>query len=164
MLLDSCVLYGRHTFVPDKPHYYKVNGTPDITQHKAISFVKNSKSGHYSVRVADLNKPFNVLWRNNGARLCNHCCSAKAIRITHSEGVFVALLPNKQCAFAILSSVACPALQYFSTLSQKQTGFSTKKKLCNIKCVFIFSTTFVWNISHSTNNSSRYHKCILIFM
>jgi len=29
--------------------------------------------------------------RNTEARSCNHCCSAKAINITHSEGVFVAL-------------------------------------------------------------------------
>jgi hypothetical protein len=33
------------------------------------------------------------------------------------------------------------------------------KKLLNIKCVLIFSTTFVWNISHSKNNAARYHKC-----
>lgn len=60
-VFNSCVLYGRHTIVPDKLHYYKVNGTPDTTQHKAISFVKNSKrNGHYPVRVADLNKPFRV--------------------------------------------------------------------------------------------------------
>jgi len=61
-VFNSCVLCGRHhTFVPDTLHYYKVNGTPDITQHKAIPFVQNSKrNGHYSVPVADLNKPGNV--------------------------------------------------------------------------------------------------------
>ena len=32
-------------------------------------------------------------------------------------------------------------------------------KLLNIKCVLIFSTTFVWKISHSKKNSARYHKC-----
>ena len=32
-------------------------------------------------------------------------------------------------------------------------------KLLNIKCVLIFCTTFVWNISHSKKNSARhYHK------
>jgi hypothetical protein len=40
-----------------------------------------------------------------------------------------------QCASAILSSVPCPALQYFSTLSHKQHDFS-EKRLLNIKCVF----------------------------
>ena len=39
-----------------------------------------------------------------------------------------------QCAYAILSSVACPALQYFSNLSPKRT---IKKEL--LKCVFLFS-------------------------
>jgi hypothetical protein len=37
-------------------------------------------------------------------------------------------LPSTQCACAILSSVACPALQYFSTLSHKRhTIFGEKK-------------------------------------
>jgi hypothetical protein len=32
-------------------------------------------------------------------------------------------------------------------------------------CVLIFSTTFVWNISHSKKNSRRYyHKCAQVFM
>jgi len=32
-------------------------------------------------------------------------------------------------------------------------------------CVLIFSTTFVWNISHSQKNWARYdQKCILVFI
>ena len=43
-----------------------------------------------------------------------------------------------QCACAILSSVACPALQYFSTLSHKQCDL--KKKVIEYKiCVIWFS-------------------------
>jgi hypothetical protein len=42
-----------------------------------------------------------------------------------------------QCACTILSSIACPALQYFSTLSHKRHDF--RKKLWNIKCVFWIS-------------------------
>jgi len=38
-----------------------------------------------------------------------------------------------------------------------------KKKLLNIKCVLIFSTTFVQKISHSKKNSARYHKCTYVF-
>ena len=30
--------------------------------------------------------------RNNGALLCNECCSGKAVRITYSEFAFVALV------------------------------------------------------------------------
>ena len=44
-----------------------------------------------------------------------------------------------QCACAILSSLACPALQYFSTLSHKRHDF--RKRIADNKmCVFIFFT------------------------
>jgi hypothetical protein len=43
-----------------------------------------------------------------------------------------------QCACAILSSAACPALQYFSTLSHKRHDL-WGKQLLNIKHVFDFS-------------------------
>jgi hypothetical protein len=33
-----------------------------------------------------------------------------------------------------------------------------KKKVLNIKCVLIFSTTLVWNISHSKENSERSYR------
>ena len=69
-----------------------------------------------------------------------------------------------QCARAILSSVACPALQYFSTLSHTRHDF--RKKVTEHKmCVLIFCTTFVWNISHSKKNLARYgQKCISVYM
>jgi hypothetical protein len=39
------------------------------------------------------------------------------------------------------------------------------KKSPNVKCVLIFSTTFIWNISHSQKNSARYcHKSENVFM
>ena len=51
---------------------------------------------------------------------------------------------SMQCACAILSSVACPALQHFLILSLR------KKKVIEYKIrVLIFSATFVGNISHS---------------
>jgi len=66
-----------------------------------------------------------------------------------------------QSAWAILSSVAYPALQYFSTLSHKRHNFW--KTMWKIKCVF--SVKFVLNISHSKTYWAIYdQKCILIFM
>jgi hypothetical protein len=54
---------------------------------------------------------------------CNHCCSGRAISITYSKCVFVALV-IQHAMHMHHSSVAC-----------------LKKKLLNIKCVLIFSTT-----------------------
>jgi len=67
-----------------------------------------------------------------------------------------------QSACAMLSSVACPALLCFSTLSHTRHDF--RKKVTEHKmCVLIVSTTFVLNVSHFKNNSGRYdQKCILV--
>ena len=60
--------------------------------------------------------------------------------IKYSECVFVALgIQQRTCA--ILSSVACLALQYFSTLSHKRYDYR-EKKLLNVKCFFFLSTNF----------------------
>jgi len=69
-----------------------------------------------------------------------------------------------QRAWAILSSVTCPALNIF--LHHLINARFSRKKFLNIKCVFwFFSTTFVQNTSHSTKNCARYDKqCILVFM
>ena len=86
----------------------------------------------------------------------NHCCNGKSINITYSECMFVDLGTQHAMRMrrVILSSVACPALHYFSTLSHKRTIFENEK-LLNIKCVLIFPINCVWNISHSKKNSAR---------
>jgi len=67
-----------------------------------------------------------------------------------------------QCACTVLLSVAYPAVLYFSTLSHKRHDFRRKVIECKM-CVLIFSTTFIWNISHSKNSSARYdRKCTLV--
>jgi hypothetical protein len=43
-----------------------------------------------------------------------------------------------QCAWAILPTVACPAVQYFSTLSHKLHDFGGGGELLNSKYVFLF--------------------------
>ena len=50
-----------------------------------------------------------------------------------------------QCAYAILSSVACPAVPCFYALSQKTARLSKKKELLKVKCVFQFSLQFCLN-------------------
>jgi len=71
--------------------------------------------------------------------------SGKAINITQPECASVPQIIydictyafSMQCACAILSSVAYPALQHFSTLSLKQHNF--RKKLLDTNCVCWFS-------------------------
>ena len=56
-----------------------------------------------------------------------------------------------------IAFVACPLCIFFFTFSHKRHDFR-KKKLLNTTCVFIFSNTCVWNISHSKKNWERYDK------
>jgi hypothetical protein len=81
--------------------------------------------------------------RNTEARSRNHYCRGKAISITYSECVFVALVIQHATRMSriILSSGACLTVPYFSRLSHRRHNF--RKNLLNIKYVFIFSTTSV---------------------
>ena len=74
----------------------------------------------------------------------NRCCWAKEISITNSECVSVALVTRhaKGVRRIILSSVACPCLSYFLTLSHEGSGFRGEKFL-SIKCVFSFCLKFL---------------------
>ena len=80
----------------------------------------------------------------------SHFCSGKAIRITYSVSVFVALVikHERRMRHIILSSVACTVVQYFSTLSHKRHDFKEKKKfighkICVLVCLQPSSETFL---------------------
>ena len=134
---------------------------------------------NYIPSLADTNSPVecpardckqykagNKLWRNNEGRSRNHWCRWKAISITCSVCVSVALgiqhAVRTRCI--ILQSVACPPP--FHTVSHYYTdGKILGKKLLNTKCVSWFSLqSFFWNIFHSTNNSAMYHTFTNVFM
>jgi hypothetical protein len=65
-----------------------------------------------------------------------------------------------QSPWAILLSVACPARNIFPHYLINGTIF--ERKLLSIKCVSVFSTKFVWNISHSKKNWARYDKKFIL--
>jgi hypothetical protein len=76
-----------------------------------------------------------------------------------SVSVFLPELSDMQIASfvhcIILSSVACLALPTIFFPSYLINGTIFGKKLLDIKCVSVFSTAFVCNISHSMKNSVR---------
>jgi len=66
----------------------------------------------------------------------DHRCREKVIIITYSECVLVSLIFQYEMRTGLLSSVACPVVQYFSTFSHKRNDFRKKMKLLKLKCVF----------------------------
>jgi hypothetical protein len=74
--------------------------------------------------------------RNFMAHLCNLCCCQKAIGVTYSQCVSVALIiqHSKQMRRIIMSSVSCLAVSYFFTLSHERHDF--RKKVTEYKSVF----------------------------
>jgi hypothetical protein len=72
--------------------------------------------------------------RDNEVRSCKHCCSGKAMCYIMWVCIFVALGIEGELRMTITSSVACPVLQYFYTLTHKLHDI--RKNLLNTKCVF----------------------------
>jgi hypothetical protein len=94
--------------------------------------------------------------RNTEARRRNHSRRGKAVTIKYSECMFVALVIQHAMRMrrVIQSSVACSGLQSPHPqppyLFANCTIFGRRvESYCTKKCVTIFSTDFVSNISHS---------------
>jgi hypothetical protein len=125
--------------------------------------------------------------RNIEGRSCIHCCSGKAITITYSECVIVALGTQHAirmhhiviCGLARSTITTLPHLQlpyyhiynYHITTSTITTlphlqlphkrHIFRKKTLLDIKCgSFISTTRVVWKNFHSKKNWARYDKNI----
>jgi hypothetical protein len=65
-----------------------------------------------------------------------------------------------QMAYTILPSVA-RVLFFHTVIDAFRWEYNERKKIC----VWIFSTTFVWNMCYSKTQWARYnHNCILAFM
>jgi hypothetical protein len=73
----------------------------------------------------------------------------KNINIKIHKSIISILFVRVWNLVAILSRVAYPAVQLFSTLSHKGHEFRKKNVSEHTMFILIFSTTVVWNISHS---------------
>jgi hypothetical protein len=90
----------------------------------------------------------------------NHCCSGKAISTTYFEHFFADLgfqHAMHTCHTGIYVLNGSTAFFHINSQMAQLSKKVTKYKMC----VLIFSTTIVWNISHSKKNCVKYdHKCI----
>ena len=76
---------------------------------------------------------------NSEARWCNRCCSVKAITVTYSECVFVGLGIQREMRLWYIVICDLPGYTIFFYVFSQKAPFSGKKKLVNVKCVFLFS-------------------------
>jgi hypothetical protein len=90
------------------------------------------------------------VWRKSDALSCNHCCREKLYVLrTYFECVFVALVTvhAEYMLHIIFSSVACPAVPYISTLSDKRYDFRGGGIIEREMCVLTSCTAPVWHNS-----------------
>ena len=100
-----------------------------------------------------LNKTGNVanIYINTETRSCNHCYREKAISITYSKRVFVDLGIQRALLMRRIAICGLSGSKISLHVISRTARFS-KNVIEHKKCVLIFSTNFVGNISHSTKN------------
>jgi hypothetical protein len=94
----------------------------------------------YVYKRASYNKPGKYLYCNIEALSYKHCCSGKAISITYSECVFIALSIQHAMCIRHIFILVRPGLQYFSTLSHKR--HISRKKVFEHKMWFVVLYNF----------------------
>ena len=76
----------------------------------------------------------NIEWRS-----CNHCCSGKAVSVTYSKCVSVALVTSMQCASSVLYCHPWSIWLYHIFPHYVINGTIFERNLFNTKCVFWYS-------------------------
>ena len=100
------------------------------------------------------------MYKRNAEKLAwNHCCKGKAISITQTECVFVAL--GIQHAMSMCHIVICGLFRsttFFDIFSQTSLFLGEKNVTEHQMCALVFSKTVVCNISHSQKKWARYDR------
>ena len=127
----------------------------------------STKSSQTALHSGHNNKTGNVALRITNIQECsrNACCRGKAINITHSEysSVSSVIQHAKHMRHIILSSVPCPFLQYFPTLSYKRHDFLKKEKYrpWNFCFDFLYNLSKKFSIlkKNDRNNAVNVYRC-----
>ena len=127
--------------------YIALYNPPAVTLRIFPDVLMSTGSHHKDVglQAQQLTRQGMHVERNIEARSPNYSCRGKAIGVTYSEPVFVALVFQhaKRIRLVILPFVASPAIPRSSTSSRKRHDFLGKKVTEHKIYVLIFSTTFV---------------------
>ena len=105
--------------------------------------------------------------QNIKQRSRDYCGRAKAhvLHYTFRRCVCSLKVLSMQSACAVLYCHLCPVCLYHLLHFTNGTIFGLKNKVTeHIRCVLIFSTTSVSNISHSNNSSRHYHKYTVLYV
>jgi hypothetical protein len=139
---------------------------PHEASYSCVFYVTiQSQNQSVSPDIPILNTTCNVyVQRNVETRSRNHFCHRNAKCFIYYERVSVALVIQHAMRMRRTMLYVLSGSTIFSTLSHKRHDFRkifTEHKMC----VLIFSTNFIWNISHSKKNQGRYyHKHTSVFM